>query len=81
LYPAEIATAVLNPLTGTGVLEFAVLPLPKAPVSFSPQHRTVPFATTAQLNWCPDDTATAAVSPLTVTGMVESVVIPFPNCP
>ena len=39
-HPAVMPTAPLIPLTGTGVVEFVVVPLPSCPNWFSPQHRT-----------------------------------------
>jgi hypothetical protein len=40
--PAEMATAVVIPLTVTGVRELRKVPSPSWPLSFSPQHCTVP---------------------------------------
>jgi len=46
--PAEIATALVNPVTTTGVEdEFGVVPFPNWPLLPAPQHFAVPFATNA----------------------------------
>ena len=47
LAPALIATAVVRPLTTTGVDEPVVVPFPNWPAVLSPQHLAVPFANNA----------------------------------
>ena len=47
--PAATATAVVMPLTRTGVADGVVVPLPSCPDPFAPQQATVPFWSTAQL--------------------------------
>jgi hypothetical protein len=44
---AEIATAVVKPLTITGVDEFVVVPFPNSPRALYPQHSVVPFTNNA----------------------------------
>ena len=47
--PAATATALLMPLTDTGLVEPAVVPLPSCPSVFLPQHCTVPSAMSAHV--------------------------------
>jgi hypothetical protein len=80
-HPAETATAVLIPLTITGVDELLELPLPSCPNGLYPQHLIVPFESTAQV--CPflAETATAVLIPLTITGVDELLKLPLPSWP
>src|SRR5437588_260262 len=76
-----IATAVVKPLTTTGVDDFVVVPLPNWPDPLPPQHLAQPSASSAH-EWLPPAViATALVRPLTATGIDELVVAPLPNCP
>ena len=48
--PAVIPTTPLeSPLTGTGVSDFVVVPLPSWPFAFEPQHKTPPAPFKAQV--------------------------------
>src|SRR3989442_6792136 len=83
------AVAVVAAVTGVGVavggVEVAgsVVPLPSWPKSFSPQHRTVPSARSAQVWKPPAVTAMAVVIPVTRTGVTElnEVVAGAPSWP
>lgn len=80
--PAEIATTWESDETVTGVKEcVALLPFPSRPLRLSPQHRAVPFASTAHEWEEPAEIATTVVSPETVTGVAESVFVPLPRRP
>jgi hypothetical protein len=74
-----MATALVTPLTGTGVDESAVVPLPNPPSRLKPQHLTVPFATSAHECAPPVAIATTLPSPFTATGIDEFVVVPSPS--
>src|SRR5207248_5700297 len=50
--PAAIATAVMNPLTTTGVDASVVVPFPNSPFPLLPQHFAVPLAKSAHA-WFP----------------------------
>jgi hypothetical protein len=82
--PALNATAVLRPLTTTGVDVLVVVPFPSWPKAFAPQHLAVPFPNNAH-EWLPPAlTATAlvpALRPLTSTGVDAFVVVLLPNWP
>src|SRR5206468_12447297 len=73
--PASMATAVVIPLTVTGVGSMRVVggamgaPSPSWPYVLSPQHRIVPSWSRAQVYQPPAERATAVVMPLTVTGV------------
>src|SRR5204862_2445867 len=81
--PAEMATAVVMPLTVTGVGLNVVgvpgtgslVPLPSWPKSFSPQHRTVPSWRSPQVWKAPAVTAMAGVIPVDRTGATELNVV------
>ena len=77
--PAVIATALVRPLTTTGVDESVVVPFPNWPSRFAPQHLAVPFAKTAHECEPPPAIATALVNLLTTTGVDESAWVPSPN--
>src|SRR5204862_396109 len=81
--PAPIAVVAVRPLTttGVGVGETVVVPFPNSPKVFRPQHRAVPFASTAHEWYWPALIAVAVVRPLTATGVDALVVVPFPNSP
>src|SRR5207249_4118392 len=86
--PAEMATAVVMPLTVTGVglgvsAVGETVPLPSWPRSFCPQQRTVPSPGSAQVWKPPAVTAVAEVIPVTRTGGVElnAVVAGAPSWP
>jgi hypothetical protein len=68
-----IATALVRPLTTTGIDEFVVVPLPNSPLKLSPQHLAVPFANNAHEYLSPAVIATALVRPNTITGVDERV--------
>jgi hypothetical protein len=70
------------PLIATGMEEPAVVPFPNWPQSFAPQHRAVPYPTSAQL-WChhPLVTALPYAIPATGTGVDELLVVPSPSWP
>src|SRR5207249_6921130 len=86
--PAEIATAVVMPLTVTGVgLKVdgrlgtgSLVPLPSWPRSFCPQQRTVPSPGSAQV-WNPPAVTATAVSPVTRTGVEDRLGTGLPSWP
>ena len=81
MLPAVIAVAVLMPLTNTGVVESAFVPLPNVPDWFKPQHFTAPLASNPQVLLAPAATAVAVLIPITDTGVLEAVRVPLPNSP
>src|SRR5207249_119337 len=86
--PAETATAVVMPLTVTGVgLKVdgrlgtgSLVPLPSWPRSFCPQQRTVPSPGSAQV-WNPPAVTATAVSPVTRTGVEDRLGTGLPSWP
>src|SRR5262249_20963749 len=56
-------------------------PSPSWPAPLSPQHRTVPSMSSAQVKNDPAASATAPLTPLTATGVSVGVVLPSPSCP
>ena len=79
LPPALIATAVLRPVTTTGVDALVVVPLPSWPEALAPEHLAVPLASTAH-EWLPPALiATAVLRPVTTTAVDALVVVPLPS--
>src|SRR5690606_11883435 len=62
--PALTDVASPSPPTSTGLAESAVVPSPSCPLSFLPQHATVPTSRTAQLKLEPASTSTRSLSGL-----------------
>jgi hypothetical protein len=79
--PAAIVVASLIPVTGTGAVELVVVPLPSSPLVLSPQQRTMPSASLAQVWSHSALTAVALVMSVTGTGTYENLVVPSPSCP
>jgi hypothetical protein len=85
--PALIATTLARGLpagpTGTGVLEFAVVPLPSWPDEFNPQHLAFPLLNVAHECVPPALIETTLVRGLpagpTGTGVLEFAVVPLPS--
>src|SRR5689334_20334927 len=86
-----IDTAFVTPETRTGLVLHALgigphasgpvtLPMPSAPLTFSPQQSTVPSAINAQPPSA-TEIARTLLSPVTVTGICESIAAPFPSWP
>ena len=73
------AVAVDTPVTATGVVELMTVPLPSWPELLSPQHRTVPSASSAQELPASPATLDAVVIPLTVTGPDQLLAVPSPS--
>ena len=66
---APIATAVVIPLTVTGVVRLEVVPLPSSPPSLLPQQLIRLLERRAQVKPLPALTAVALVIPLALTGV------------
>src|SRR5580704_4980799 len=64
-------------VTGTGVEELVVVPLPSWPSLLRPQHSTVPPESSAQA----ESIAVGPLRPETATGVEELVVVPLPSWP
>src|SRR5262245_39069454 len=84
--PDAIATAVVMPVTATGMrlsTPAAPMPLPSCPLSLVPQQRTVPSNSSAHEKLAPAVTATAVGRSVTSTGTITraSVLVPLPSCP
>ena len=81
--PAEIATAVVSPVTATGVGWSCLAPLPSCPPSPLPQHATLPFVRSAHEKLAPHAMPTASFRLLTSAGIVTRapLVSPLPTCP
>jgi len=67
------------PITGTGVEELLVPPLPNLPSAPAPQQTTEPDARTAQAWVSPALTTTASVKVDTATGVRLPDVVPLPS--
>ena len=88
------AVAVVIPVTATAMEESSLVPSPSWPLPLTPQHRTLPLASSAQVlkpsaamavTSKRGSGAPAALSPMaTPTGFTEKVpapLAPFPSCP
>jgi hypothetical protein len=79
LVPIETDTAVLIPVTDSGVDELVVVPLPSWPLLLEPQHLTVPSESKAQLLLKAVTTEVAVLIPVTDTGVEELFLVPSPS--
>src|SRR5689334_17348235 len=79
--PPVTATAPVTPVTWTGTLLPAFVPMPSWPSVLSPQHHTDPSATTAQVWLAPAPIETMSVSPLTGTAELLTTGAPLPSWP
>ena len=85
---AEVAAATTDPgvdsvtggdATTTATFEFVLLPFPRAPYVFLPQHLMVESVSTAHVCTYPAEIWLTPVTPETATGTYESAVLPVPN--
>jgi hypothetical protein len=75
----EIAVVIPETFTGTRLL--VELLLPSWPLLLSPQHCTVPLASSAQVWLEPVEIDVADVMEDTLTGVILLVMLLLPNCP
>ena len=79
--PPEMAVAWVTPDTSTEMELDLLVPSPSMPSMFSPQHRTVPSPSKAQVCASEEAMAVALLIPTTTTGVGLTVVVPLPSCP
>ena len=74
-YAAVTRVALLIPVTGTGVVESALVPLPSCPKPLDPQQAMVLSLRVAQVWDHPPLTLVALVMPVTGTGVLELALV------